>query len=423
MNKRSQLWVSMFLCSIIAFGNYSAADSFTRSEEENPIGEFQPTETATLIPEVITPTPDVVVITLTQIPPEVPFGIITADPNDPALYPVDEVQEETRRMLVGTTHLYSNDRVIATGAGIEYDAVAMELEKIGVKILNVPINQFSDIRKELKKDSGVMYAEPDGVVSALDVFPNDPSFGAQYGLINIRAPQGWQISTGLQWVTIAIVDSGVDVSHSDLIGKVLPGFDFIEGDPIPQDEFGHGTHISGIAAASTNNGNGVSGVSWGAQILPVRVLDATGNGSYAALAAGIIWAADHGAQIINLSLGGISPNTTLERAVNYAVARGALMVAASGNDGSGSLRYPANYAPVLSVGSVNSINQRSAFSNYGSGLDVVAPGEDIYSTNPGGGYGYRSGTSMSAPYVSGLAAVLWGMPAPDPWCAPPGRWQ
>jgi subtilisin family serine protease len=410
MNKKSQLWLTIILCYLLVLGNYSAADSFTRSEEAALTGEIQPSETATNTLEVFSPTTDVIVTTATQITPEVPYGIITADPNDPALYPVEEIREETRQMLVGTTHLYSNERVMATGAGVEYDAVAIELEKIGVKVLNVPVSQFNDIRKELKKDSGIMYAEPDGEVSALDVFPNDPGFGTQYGLINICAPQGWQISTGSQWVTIAIVDSGVDGSHSDLVMKVLPGFDFVEGDPIPQDEFGHGTHISGIAAASTNNGNGVSGVSWGAQILPVRVLDASGNGSYAALAAGIIWAADHGAQIINLSLGGTSPNTTLERAVNYAVARGALMVAASGNDGTGSLRYPANYDPVLSVGSVNSINQRSASSNYGSGLDVVAPGEDIYSTNPGGGYGYRSGTSMSAPYVSGLAAVLWGMP-------------
>lgn len=410
MERITRCWLLTTLCSVLILVNFTSVGSHTRSDEIIPTETATPSETVTVTPDFVVPGPEVVIITQVPTTPEIPPGIVTADPGDPALAGAIFAGEETRRLLVGITHLYSNERVMAAGAGIEVDVVSMELEKIGVKVLNVPASQFYDIRKELKKDSGVMFAEPDGVVSVLDLFPNDPGFGSQYGLLNIHAPQGWQVSTGSQWVTIAVVDSGVDGTHSDLVMKILPGFDFVEGDAFPQDEYGHGTYIAGIAAASTNNGNGVSGVSWGAQILPVRVLDASGNGTYADLAAGIIWAADHGAQIINLSLGGITPNSTLERAVNYAVARGVLMVAASGNDGAGNLRYPANYAPVLSVGSVNSINQRSAFSSYGSGLDVVAPGEDIYSTNPGGGYGYRSGTSMSAPYVSGLAAILWGIP-------------
>ena len=154
---------------------------------------------------------------------------------------------------------------------------------------------------------------------------------------------------------------------------------------------------------------GIAGVSWGARILPVKVLDAGGNGNYATLAAGIIWAADHGVQIINLSLGGVSSNLTLKAAIDYAIARGVLVVAASGNDGSSQLRFPAGYMDVLAVGSVDGNNTRSTFSNFGVGLDVVAPGEDVYSTVPGG-YDRKTGTSMSVPYVSGLAAILWGLP-------------
>ena len=314
----------------------------------------------------------------------------------------------TVRLLVGTSPEFAAEWARSHRSAKVQNAVAEELAKINVQILDVPAAEASQMRKELKKQPGVRFAQFDAPVEALDLFPNDPYLPAQYGLINIRAPQGWEISTGSPIVTIAIVDSGVDFTHPDLVTKALAGYDFIEGDTLPQDEYGHGTHVAGIAAAATNNGQGVAGVSWGAQLLPVRVLNSTGGGSYSILAAGIIWAADHGAQIINLSLGGLTPDSTLLNAVNYAINRGCLLVAASGNDGSGFLRYPAAFPAVVSVGSTNSINQRSGFSNYGTGLDLMAPGEAIYSTNTGGGYFYRTGTSMSVPYVSGLAAVLWG---------------
>ena len=147
--------------------------------------------------------------------------------------------------------------------------------------------------------------EPDYPVQALDTFPNDPSFASQYALTAIHAPQGWDISTGSSSVTIAILDSGVDLNHLDLAGKILQGYDFVNNDNVPFDDYGHGTHVAGIAAALGNNGLGIAGVSWGARILPVKILDASGNGSYSNVATGIIWATDQGAQIINMSLGGL----------------------------------------------------------------------------------------------------------------------
>lgn len=331
----------------------------------------------------------------------------------PASFPAtmaDSISKDgqTVRLLVGTSHEFASEWARSHRSTTVQNAVSEELAKINVQILDVPAAEASQMRKELKKQPGVRFAQIDAPVEALDLFPNDPDLSAQYGLINIRAPQGWEISTGSPIVTIAIVDSGVDFTHPDLVTKILAGYDFIEDDTLPQDEYGHGTHVAGIAAAATNNGQGVAGVSWGAQLLPVRVLNSTGSGSYSILAAGIVWAADHGAQIINLSLGGLTPDSTLLSAVNYAINRGCLLVAASGNDASGFLRYPAAFPVVVSVGSTNSINQRSGFSNYGSGLDLMAPGEAIYSTNTGGGYFFRTGTSMSVSYVSGLAAVLWG---------------
>ena len=410
MGFKADILAGITICVVVTAISIHPAASRSLDQEILPTGTLETvTVTATTIPTnpepISTDTPlETVTITGSG------FPVVTATISPTiTLTPTRGSGHKMERLLVGTERNASTEGLMANGMDTITDPVAVELAKIGVTILEVPADLVDQTRAELKKDPGVTFVESDGMIQALDVFPNDPGFPAQYALINIHAPQGWAVSTGSTMVTIAVIDSGVDLSHPDLVDKILQGYDFIENDPTPQDEYGHGTHVSGIAAASTNNGSGVSGVSWGAQILPVRVLDSHGNGDYATLAAGIIWAVDHGAQILNLSLGGINPNTTLLKAVNYAYDRGVLVIAASGNDGSGNLRYPARYPVVVAVGSTNSLNQRSGYSNYGSGLDLVAPGESIYSSDPGG-YAYRTGTSMSAPFVSGLAAILWGMP-------------
>jgi subtilisin family serine protease len=181
----------------------------------------------------------------------------------------------------------------------------------------------------------------------------------------------------------------------------------VNNDALPQDDFGHGTHVAGIAAASTNNGAGIAGVSWGARIMPVKVLNAWGSGTFENVAAGIVWAVDHGAQVINLSLGGAAYSAALENAVLYAYNNNVLMTASSGNTGSNFVLYPARFPQVIAVGASNMTNQPASFSNYGPQVDLAAPGENIYSLWIGG-YQIRTGTSMSAPHVSGLAAVLLG---------------
>jgi len=281
-----------------------------------------------------------------------------------------------------------------------------ELNKLGVILLEVPAAQMEETMLELHELTGVAFVEPNYSVQAADVIPNDPGWGTQYSLTAIRAPQGWGLSTGSNSVTIAVVDSGVDLSHADLDGKITAGYDFINDDNTPQDDFGHGTHVAGIAAALGNNGTGIAGVSWGAKVMPLKVLNSSGGGSYANVAAAIVWAADHGAQIINISLGGASPSVTLEAAVVYAYNKGMLLVAASGENGGNQVLYPARYPQVMAVGATNFSNQPASFSNYGSEVDVAAPGENIYSLWPGG-YFTKSGTSMSAPHVSGLAAILF----------------
>lgn len=294
-----------------------------------------------------------------------------------------------------------------------FPAREIGLARLNIYRVDVPADQVGEFARELAALPEVAYVEPDGVVTAQDVIPNDPAFPAQYALVNIRAPQGWDVTTGSHLVTIAIVDTGVDHTHPELASKLLAGYDFVNGDSDPQDDNGHGTHVAGIAAALGNNGIGMAGVSWGARILPVKVLNALNTGTYSNVAAGIVWATDQGAHIINLSLGGSSPSLTLESAVNYAAAHGVLMSAAAGNTG-GAILYPARYADVIAVASTNAANLRAPSSAFGPELDLSAPGVSIYSLAPGGGYTTLSGTSMSAPHVSGALALLLSLPGVGP---------
>ncbi|MFQ5409969.1 MAG: S8 family serine peptidase, partial [Anaerolineales bacterium] len=185
------------------------------------------------------------------------------------------------------------------------------------------------------------------------------------------------------------------------------GCDFVNRDDTAQDDNGHGTHVAGIAAAASNNGIGIAGVSWGARVMPVKVLSASGSGSYQDVASGIIWAADNGANVINLSLGGSSPSGVLENAVNYATNRGVLVVASAGNSGNSTPNYPAAYANAFAVAATDSSNNRASFSTFGGFVDIAAPGVSIYSTYFDDTYASLSGTSMSAPHVSGAAALLY----------------
>ena len=285
--------------------------------------------------------------------------------------------------------------------------VQTEIEELHVLVLSINSGDIASTFNHVLNCAGVLYVEPNFLLQAADTIPNDPDWSLQYGLVNIRAPQGWDLSRGSSSVTIAIVDTGVDLNHLDLVGKLVAGYDFVNNDANPQDDNGHGTHVAGIAAASTNNALGVAGVSWGARIMPVKVLNATGGGTYANTATGVIWAVDHGAQVINLSLGGTGEATVLEDAINYAHSKGAVVVAAAGNTGINFVLYPARYPNVIAVARTDSSNNWDG-SNYGPEVDLAAPGNSIYSTAIGG-YDYKSGSSMATGFVSGLAAILKGI--------------
>jgi subtilisin family serine protease len=246
----------------------------------------------------------------------------------------------------------------------------------------------------------------------------DPLRPRQWGLDMVEANAAYPISTGTGAV-VAVVDTGVQSDHHDLTGQVLPGHDFVENDDTPQDGNGHGTHIAGIVAAITGNGIGVESVAPGARVLPVRVLNSAGDGDSNTVAAGVDWAVDHGADVINLSLGSSLPlftgdDTTFNAAVARALDRGVIVAAAAGNDGLPICEQPLAEGRLLCVGAVDRRGDRSFFSNFGQGLGIMAPGgsalpgddEDVLSTWNEGRYAEAAGTSQATGFVSGVAALL-----------------
>jgi type VII secretion-associated serine protease mycosin len=239
------------------------------------------------------------------------------------------------------------------------------------------------------------------------VVPNDMLYEAyQWNLPAIGTIPGWSISRGDDGVIVAVIDTGVDPHHPDLAGRLTEGANFVTPGEAPEDDVGHGTHVAGIIAAVVNNVEGVAGMTWNGRVMPIKVLDESGAGSAYAVAEGIIWAADNGARVINLSLGNYAESEFLHDAIRYAYDRGAVIVAAAGNDNTDQPGYPAAYPEVFGVSATDERGRLAAFSNYGDYIDAAAPGTGIPSTYPGGQYAAMSGTSMASPHAAALAALI-----------------
>lgn len=287
------------------------------------------------------------------------------------------------------------------------------LAPLGASVLR--LNRATDaesVRDLLLALPGVRYVERNYLVFTC----NDPLSSQQWGLTRIQAAQAWAIATPQRTVYLAIIDTGVDATHPDLAQRVrrysngtVYGYNTQLNNANTHDFHGHGTHCAGIAAAHTGNGVGIAGVASTApvQIMPVKVLNDQGIGTMTDVARGIIWAADNGAHVLSLSLGGNAGTQQLADAVNYAWNRGCVVVAAAGNNGSNAPFYPAAYENALAVAASDPNDRLTDFSQYGTWVDIAAPGSSILSTVPGNRYEAWSGTSMACPHVAGAAALIW----------------
>ena len=259
----------------------------------------------------------------------------------------------------------------------------------------------------LRARPGVVAADVSVPVRAFDVPPPDPRQGEQWGLPATSTDAAWALGDATGEV-VAVIDSGVDAGHPDLQGALVRGRDILDGDDVPQDDNGHGTHVTGIVAAVAGNGVGVAGAALRAKAMPIRVLDAEGFGSSGVVAEGIVWAVDNGATVVNLSLGGPKSESVLERAISYALSRGVPVVAAAGNDAlrGDPVNYPAAHPGVIAVGAVDRNGTRPSFSSTGTHLAVAGPGVGVLSTTRGARYGFSDGTSMAAPFVASAVAIV-----------------
>ncbi len=296
--------------------------------------------------------------------------------------------------------------------------------KAGNGAINVSLIRVANVKNAIKYFKSlpyVKYAEPNYISYALDV-PNDTYYSYQWNLPDINMPQAWQLTKGDNTVIVAVLDTGVSSTHPDLQSVLVTGYNFVSDDTNTNDDFGHGTHVAGIIDADTNNAMGVAGVDWGEansiKIMPVKVLNSAGKGSDYCIAQGIVYAVTHGAKVINMSLGGSDYSSIEEEACAFAYNNGVVLVAAAGNEDQSTLDYPAAFSTVIPVSAVGPDNERASYSNYSSNV-LWAPGGDYTNSNQNmilstyyatstqeNTYAYMEGTSMAAPHVSAVIALM-----------------
>lgn len=280
--------------------------------------------------------------------------------------------------------------------------------KVEAVVVNISFVQASQFVEETQAAKASNFIEPNFKFKA-DITPNDTYWSSQWGPAKIQANYAWNTSLGSQSVLVAVVDTGIDYTHPDLAPNYVSlGYDWVNNDLYPIDDEGHGTHVAGIIAAVINNDFGIAGLAQ-VSIMAEKGLDSQGYGNEADLANAIADATDDGAEIITMSWGSYDDSALVHSAIRYAYDHGVLLVAAAGNDASDQRTYPAAYDEVIAVTATDQVDHPAYFTNHGDWVELAAPGFNIYSTLLNGNFGYKSGTSMATPHVSGIAALIWSV--------------
>lgn len=280
------------------------------------------------------------------------------------------------------------------------------IEAINVVQLRVPEHARDRVLAALQRNPHISFAEPDRLVPLQAVTPNDPYYDDAWHLPKIEAPTAWETARGDAQV-VAVLDTGVDPDHPELSGKLVSGHNSASGDGDTSDVNGHGTQVAGVVGAASDNGEGVASLAWESAIMPVRVTDRSDGAAYFSdIADGLIWAADNGAHAANISYN-VSGSSTVKSAAKHMMDAGGLTVVAAGNNGEDPGYDDSAY--MIAVSATDSSDTLTSWSNYGTYIDVAAPGVDIWTTRDGGDYGAPSGTSFSSPITAGVIALMTGV--------------